>query len=39
MKKDYERRMEELEQKMSGAEDQKKEINRQKVAAESEYDK
>jgi|DEB0MinimDraft_12_1074336.scaffolds.fasta_scaffold08249_4 chromosome segregation ATPase len=39
MKKDYERRLEELESKCNTAEEHKKEISRQQVSAESEFDK
>lgn len=38
-KKEFERQIEELTQKMNHAEDNKKEIQRQQVASESEFDK
>lgn len=39
IKKNFERQLEEIQQKMAQADDQKKDIQRQKTAAESEFDK
>ena len=38
-KRDYERQIDEMSHKMNTAEDQKKEIQRQQVSSESEFDK
>ena len=39
LKKDFERQIEELNQKVTNTDEQKKEIQRQQVASESEFDK
>ena len=39
LKKDFERQIDELNQKVTNTDEQKKEIQRQQVASESEFDK